>query len=1075
MATQTKFTKEEAERIIRQVAVQEGAEDLADVLVATAIAETGLDNEAPGDGGKSWGLFHEHDNGRGAGYTKEQRQDPHAATKRAIAEFRAMQKKYPGVDPGTLAVNAQRPRADLRDGYIAKVNGIVKDYQANGDPARNATGRAPTNPNQVPRTQGGGQGTSRGYVFPVQGYSEKSVPPHWGSQDKGARGGADIFAKEGTPVLAMAGGRVTRSQHDSGGGNTVEIEGDDGNTYYYAHLQHPSPIKAGQRVGAGVQIGQVGRTGNAITSNAGPHLHIGIGKGIISGFGPTGGVGKDFDATTLLNQALKGGAGYTTVSNTAGTRAPKKTPEQIDQDVQTRVNSDNDVLRRAQRVRDAKKLITGDPGDPANGIEPTIGFQQRLDAADEALTQLRAKYGDRGPDSENPPAFPKTLKPGAQPAFTLPNGEKQYYPWDYTDQAAREQFNRDVSSWSGARKTVQTLRENTSSGEGAAFKQARDNLRMLEEDFDVARRDAEARIRKELTDASKPDTQVVDGNLIDMETGDIIAPIPRDAKPGQTFNVPGVGTFRLNPDGSAEMIEGTAPKETYAPGTGQRTVDTYDADGKPVTRLIGPDGRTISEYPRSPGPGEKPGVRTVDTVDAQGNPVTQLIDDTGRVIQTFPREGKGVTQVTAPKDAEWIVQTDTKGNQVVSKNPNWDPTSRDVTGINQGRVYRVTPDGKATLTDTLTPEERAIYVRGELAKTEGAETESLTALLEMATKLQDQEMKRIETETWNKAREAMSNGASPEDVIGIIQTGTKNADEWTKVLQGYVQQKQAEETARANRVKEGVDIQNADARVREGLYKDLNETRAQRTQAQGEATRALDKGVIGLAHSTNVLSAMAPQIGSEGVRGVGTLGLGVGAEATEPVVKSWEEHKAELQRLQDQMPSVRLANPNVATPNFSLPKPPAGYKAPTSGSDGTSKTVTDLIMDRIGALTGGKGGTPATGGTTGGTTQPPAQGTGGKKSPGYPDQPYTQDTTPGNKGIMGPASTGPTTRVEARDLGGGRAQQFMIDSATGQEAKWGEEYDLEPEKEPAMGGGGGYSRGAKRPAFRAPKPKRRAA
>ena len=132
------ISKQQAEALIRQTAQEAGAADLADVLVATSIQETGLDIYVPGDNNRSWGPFHEYDEGRGAGLTIAQRQDVPGATRRAIAEFRTMQKRYPNASPGELAVYAQRPAQQYRPGYIAAVNKSVqqmasgKGNQVNG-------------------------------------------------------------------------------------------------------------------------------------------------------------------------------------------------------------------------------------------------------------------------------------------------------------------------------------------------------------------------------------------------------------------------------------------------------------------------------------------------------------------------------------------------------------------------------------------------------------------------------------------------------------------------------------------------------------------------------------------------------------------------------------------------------------------------------------------------------------------------------------------------------------------------------------------------------------------------------
>lgn len=89
----------------------------------------------------------------------------------------------------------------------------------------------------------------------------------------------DLMAKDGQPLVAVTNGKVimSHSTDSSKGGIGLTILGDDGYTYYYAHLEYLDPtIKSGKVVKAGDPVGRSGHTGNATASA--PHLHFGISK-----------------------------------------------------------------------------------------------------------------------------------------------------------------------------------------------------------------------------------------------------------------------------------------------------------------------------------------------------------------------------------------------------------------------------------------------------------------------------------------------------------------------------------------------------------------------------------------------------------------------------------------------------------------------------------------------------------------------------------------------------------------------------------------------------------------------------
>lgn len=88
--------------------------------------------------------------------------------------------------------------------------------------------------------------------------------------------GTDIMAPLGTPVVAVENGSAWASIDDKGG-NVAYLDGESGVRYYYAHLASWTPLLVVTndpkvKVQAGDELGYVGNTGNAATTET--HLHF---------------------------------------------------------------------------------------------------------------------------------------------------------------------------------------------------------------------------------------------------------------------------------------------------------------------------------------------------------------------------------------------------------------------------------------------------------------------------------------------------------------------------------------------------------------------------------------------------------------------------------------------------------------------------------------------------------------------------------------------------------------------------------------------------------------------------------
>lgn len=151
-----------------------------------------------------------------------------------------------------------------RAGAVADERAAVLRYNHDEDYASAVLGYA----DQI------GAGIDAPILCPVAGPASFSntwlAPRSGGRQHKGV----DIFAAEGTPVVAPVAGKAELGE-DALGGLSFRLWGDDGNFYYGAHLAGLANVTG--HVVAGDMLGYVGRSGNAADTD--PHLHFEIHPG----------------------------------------------------------------------------------------------------------------------------------------------------------------------------------------------------------------------------------------------------------------------------------------------------------------------------------------------------------------------------------------------------------------------------------------------------------------------------------------------------------------------------------------------------------------------------------------------------------------------------------------------------------------------------------------------------------------------------------------------------------------------------------------------------------------------------
>ncbi len=116
-----------------------------------------------------------------------------------------------------------------------------------------------------------------GWAWPLPAESPGTITSDFGLRAAPVAGastdhsGLDLAAPEGTPVLAMAPGRVVRAGVAEGYGNVVDVDHGDGVVTRYAH-QADLDVAVGDTIAAGTRLGTVGTTGRT----TGPHLHLEI-------------------------------------------------------------------------------------------------------------------------------------------------------------------------------------------------------------------------------------------------------------------------------------------------------------------------------------------------------------------------------------------------------------------------------------------------------------------------------------------------------------------------------------------------------------------------------------------------------------------------------------------------------------------------------------------------------------------------------------------------------------------------------------------------------------------------------
>lgn len=139
---------------------------------------------------------------------------------------------------------------------------------AGGEPATTTTAPAETGTTAPPPPPP----ASSGGACPVAG--AVSYTDSWGDPRSGGRAhkGVDMIAARNTPLVAIFSGRIQRLTSGALSGLAVYLRADNGDQFFYAHLESYADIAVGQTVAEGEVIGYNGSSGNA--PDRLPHLHF---------------------------------------------------------------------------------------------------------------------------------------------------------------------------------------------------------------------------------------------------------------------------------------------------------------------------------------------------------------------------------------------------------------------------------------------------------------------------------------------------------------------------------------------------------------------------------------------------------------------------------------------------------------------------------------------------------------------------------------------------------------------------------------------------------------------------------
>jgi murein DD-endopeptidase MepM/ murein hydrolase activator NlpD len=169
-------------------------------------------------------------------------------------------------DPRERAISRDSERQALEDASEVKLQQAAEQQAAERNAELKSLGKAAeARAGQIAKNQ---------WQLPTTGYHLTARFGMAGGLWSSNHTGLDFATASGTPIVAVANGKITKTGSAGAYGNQTIETLEDGTEIWYCH-QTDIGVSPGDTVSAGQQIGTVGSTGNT----TGPHLHLEVRPG----------------------------------------------------------------------------------------------------------------------------------------------------------------------------------------------------------------------------------------------------------------------------------------------------------------------------------------------------------------------------------------------------------------------------------------------------------------------------------------------------------------------------------------------------------------------------------------------------------------------------------------------------------------------------------------------------------------------------------------------------------------------------------------------------------------------------